>query len=146
MANYLKPKRGRRSTAEEQNFILKRGEVFFECPETGQGTGTGRIKVGDGTTAYTSLPYFLNPDNFISDISTANVTFTETSESNNTTLLNRIITGAALNTIIASVKNLFVNIINEITEMKSNFQDGVDAIYDACVAKGSTPASQSLAM
>ena len=45
MANYLKPKRGRRSTAEEQNFILKRGEVFFECPETGQGTGTGRIKL-----------------------------------------------------------------------------------------------------
>lgn len=25
-------------------------------------SGTGRIKVGDGTTPYTSLPYFLNPD------------------------------------------------------------------------------------
>jgi hypothetical protein len=144
MANYLKPKRGRRSTAEEQNFILKRGEVFFECPETGQGTGTGRIKVGDGTTAYTSLPYFLDPDNFVSDISTSAIIFTETSETNNTTLLNRIVTGAALNTITASIKNLFVNIITDITQMKENFQDGVDAIYDACVAKGSTPASQSL--
>ena len=144
MANYLKPKRGRRSTAEEQNFILKRGEIFFECPETGQGTGTGRIKVGDGTTAYTSLPYFLDPDNFVSDISTSAVIFTETSETNNTTLLNRIVTGAALNTITASVKNLFVNIITDITQMKENFQDGVDSIYDACVAKGSTPASTSL--
>jgi hypothetical protein len=28
--------------------------------------------------------------------------------------------------------------------MQINFQDGVDSIYDACVAKGSTPASQSL--
>jgi hypothetical protein len=32
----------------------------------------------------------------------------------------------------------------DIATLQSNFQDGVDAIYDACVAKGSTPASQSL--
>ena len=31
-----------------------------------------------------------------------------------------------------------------VTQLEANFQDGVDAIYDACVAKGSTPASQSL--
>jgi hypothetical protein len=31
-----------------------------------------------------------------------------------------------------------------VSTLESNFQDGVDAIYDACVAKGSTPASQSL--
>lgn len=30
-------------------------------------------------------------------------------------------------------------------ELESNFQDGVDDIYDACVSKGSTPASHSLA-
>lgn len=29
-------------------------------------------------------------------------------------------------------------------EIVSNFQDGVDDVYDACVAKGSTPASHSL--
>ena len=34
-------------------------------PGGGVGTGTGRIKVGDGTTAYTTLPYFINPDDFI---------------------------------------------------------------------------------
>lgn len=31
-----------------------------------------------------------------------------------------------------------------IDEMIVNFQDGVDDVYDACVAKGSTPASHSL--
>ncbi len=31
-----------------------------------------------------------------------------------------------------------------IKELESNFQDGVDAVYDAVVAKGSTPASHSL--
>ena len=32
----------------------------------------------------------------------------------------------------------------DIAQLQSNFQDGVDDIYDACVAKGSTPASTSL--
>lgn len=32
-----------------------------------------------------------------------------------------------------------------ISELQSNFQDGVDDIYDACVSKGSTPASTALA-
>ena len=151
MANYLKPRRGRRSTAESQNIILKRGEVFFECPESGMGTGTGRIKIGDGTTAYVSLPYFIDPDNFISDISTASVVFTETSIDDNDTLLARIISGANLNTIIAAVKNLlsnfnssFTRIDDEIETMQENFQAGVESIYNACVAKGSTPASTSL--
>ena len=92
-------------------------------PGGGVGTGTGRIKVGDGTTAYTSLPYFLNPDNFISNISTANVTFTETSETNNTTLLSRIITGAGLNTIIASIKNLLSNLNNDITYQEITYEN-----------------------
>ena len=33
---------------------------------------------------------------------------------------------------------------SEIATLQANFQDGVDDIYDACVAKGSTPASHSL--
>lgn len=33
---------------------------------------------------------------------------------------------------------------NAINTLQSNFQDGVDSIYDACVAKGSTPISHSL--
>ena len=58
MASYLRPRRGRKSTAISQNIVLKRGEIFIEVPETGVGTGIGRIKVGDGTTAYPTHPAF----------------------------------------------------------------------------------------
>ena len=59
MASYLRPRRGKKATAIAQNIILKRGEVFFEAPDSGVGTGAGKIKVGDGTTTYSQLPYFL---------------------------------------------------------------------------------------
>lgn len=36
------------------------------------------------------------------------------------------------------------NVEDAIKELETNFQDGVDAVYDAVVAKGSTPASKSL--
>lgn len=36
------------------------------------------------------------------------------------------------------------NVEAAIKELEANFQDGVDAVYDAVVAKGSTPASHSL--
>ena len=58
MASYLRPRRGKKSTATSQAIVLKRGEVFFEVPDTGVGTGAGKIKMGDGTTTYANLPYF----------------------------------------------------------------------------------------
>ena len=58
MANYLKPRRGKKATAISQNLLLKKGEIFFEYPDTGTGTGAGKIKMGDGTTTYNNLPYF----------------------------------------------------------------------------------------
>ena len=64
MASYLRPRRGKKATAIAQltaSAPLKRGEVFFEVPDGGTGTGAGRIKMGDGSTAYESLPYFLEP-------------------------------------------------------------------------------------
>ena len=39
---------------------------------------------------------------------------------------------------------LATNVQDAIDEMVVNFQDGVDDVYDACVAKGSTPASHGL--
>ena len=35
MASYLRPRRGKKATAESQNIVLKRGEVFFESPGGG---------------------------------------------------------------------------------------------------------------
>lgn len=55
----LRPKRGKRSTAIDQNIKLARGEIFFEVPDTGTGTGVGNIVMGDGTSNYEDLPYFV---------------------------------------------------------------------------------------
>ena len=54
----FRPRRGKRSTAISKDIILRRGEVFFEVPETGVGTGAGKLVMGDGTTEYKDLPYF----------------------------------------------------------------------------------------
>ena len=61
MAAYrsLKVRRGKRSTAENEHIILEKGELFFEVPEDGVGTGNGKIKIGDGETEYSKSPYFL---------------------------------------------------------------------------------------
>jgi hypothetical protein len=61
MSSYLRPRRGKKATAIAQltsSNPLKRGEIFFEVPDDGVGTGAGKIKMGDGVTAYADLPYF----------------------------------------------------------------------------------------
>ena len=55
MASYLRPRRGKKATALSQNITLKAGEVFFETPTTGVGTGAGRIMMGNGSNNYTYL-------------------------------------------------------------------------------------------
>lgn len=62
MSKSLKPYRGKKTSAESQNIVLKNGEVFFEYPEEGIGTGAGKIKMGDGTTSYSNLPYFMGEE------------------------------------------------------------------------------------
>ena len=59
MSATLRPRRGKRSTAISKNIVLKRGEIFFEVPDEGIGTGAGKIVMGDGETAYKNLPYFV---------------------------------------------------------------------------------------
>lgn len=54
----FRPRRGKRSTAIARGIVLKRGEVFFELPDSGVGTGAGKLVMGDGATAYEDLPYF----------------------------------------------------------------------------------------
>ena len=68
MASKLKPKRGSKARAEELNILLDAGEVFFEKPEDGLGTGPGNIKVGDGVTRYVDLPYFIASESISYDI------------------------------------------------------------------------------
>lgn len=58
----FKPLRGSKSTAlTSLNGAnrLRNGEIFFEIPDSGIGTGHGKIKIGDGFHDYAELPYFL---------------------------------------------------------------------------------------
>lgn len=58
MADILKPKRGKHSTIEALNPILKEGEIVFEKTDDGT-TANGLIKMGDGHTPYNDLPSFI---------------------------------------------------------------------------------------
>lgn len=116
MANYLRPRRGRGSTMQSKNPILKKGEVFFEMPEAGCGKGIGKLKVGDGITPYNSLPYFLEQKIYLFDESTSGVTVSFDYDHNKTqsmdldqcfnTYWSKIVTGAKLGTIICAIKYL----------------------------------------
>ena len=106
MISILRPRRGKKATAETQNIVLKRGEVFFESPDTGVGTGTGRIKIGDGTTPYKDLPYFIDTTNLDIDVDDSVVEFEYTG--NNSTvvdILNKdIVSGNKLKDLIGAIK------------------------------------------
>lgn len=80
--NHFKPKRGRKSTAENKNIVLEKGEVFFEYPEAGTGASPGKIKMGDGKTEYSELPYFIQTAQTISTSVTLNTWRTAKPEDN----------------------------------------------------------------
>ena len=120
MASYFRPRRGRKATALSQNFILKRGEVFFEVPEKGVGTGIGKIKMGNGSDRYSELPYFMEQKEI--DVSNTGVEFTESSKTTYNDLYKEISSGAKLSTIIGAIKKLLSNINTTISNIGSEFQ------------------------
>lgn len=122
MASYLRPRRGKEATAKSQNIVLKRGEIFFETPAGGVGTGIGRLKMGDGSTSYASLPYFLKQLD-LNDNNTkcafTNVT-ADTNKSNNNTYLNNIAPGNSLKTLFQNIKQLLLNYNSQLTSLNND--------------------------
>ena len=120
MGSYLRPRRGKKATATSQGIVLKRGEVFFECPDTGVGTGKGKIKVGDGSSAYASLPYFMED----TDVGNSTVAFTDSStatdKSNNATYLTNIKPANSLITLLTNLKQLLVNYNSQLTALNND--------------------------
>lgn len=57
----FRPRRGKKSTMVTKDTVLAKGEFFVEVPENGVGKGIGKLKMGDGVTPYSSLPYLINP-------------------------------------------------------------------------------------
>ena len=125
MASYLRPRRGKAATAKSQNIVLKRGEIFFETPTGGVGTGIGKLKMGDGSTSYSSLPYFLQQLD-LSDNATkcafTNVT-SVTDKSNNSTYLGNIIPGNSLKTLFQNIKQLLLNYNSQLTSLNNDLTD-----------------------
>lgn len=121
MASYFRPLRGTRASALEQldgNAPLKNGEVFFEYPDGGPGSGPGKIKMGDANgTPYSELPYFIDPTNMSGDITDSNIdeckiefqNSTAPSSDSDDTLLEGIAPASTTNTIFKSLKQLLLN-------------------------------------
>lgn len=132
MASYLRPRRGKEATAKSQNIVLKRGEIFFETPAGGVGTGIGRLKMGDGSTSYASLPYFLKQLD-LNDNNTkcafTNVT-AATDKSNNNTYLNNIAPTNSLKTLFQNIKQLLLNYNSQLTSLNNDlFNNGTQSSY-----------------
>ncbi len=96
----LLPHRGSKSkmtTGAGKNIILQSGELFIEYPDTGVGTGTCKIKIGDGVTAYASLPYAISAD-------TDNITFTPSTATTVQAALDVASSGQTLAVILGGLK------------------------------------------
>ena len=133
MANRLKPRRGKKSTATNQKIMLEKGEVFFECPDDGVGKGQGRIMIGDGSTTYDQLvssnKYFYNPDNFLntnSDVSHNPVNFIDDTCDDCQTLLEHITTGKNVGSLFGSVHKLLSKHDTSINQLNNDLSNKVD--------------------
>ena len=64
----IRPRRGTANQWNNANPILAEGEIGIEVPSTGVGTGTVKIKFGDGSSHWNDLPYGLDTPNDVSDV------------------------------------------------------------------------------
>lgn len=128
MYNYFRPRRGKYNSAKSQyvdTSPLKRGEVFFELPDTGVGTGHGKIKMGDGETGYKDLPYFLSQTEVDFDNAVIEFTNSEIADDeeyindNNSLYLYNISPSATLKRIFTDIKQLIINYNYQLNIIKS---------------------------
>ena len=103
----LKPRRGKKSTmaGTKASTVLAAGELFVEVPDTGVGKGASKIKIGDGSTAYSSLPYALG------DTSNDVITYTSNSSTTVANALNNVASGKKLGEMIAGLKQA-ISLVN----------------------------------
>ena len=146
MAKIFKPRRGKKSTmaGTKKATVLSAGEMFIEVPDTGAGTGHSKMKIGDGSTKYSSLPYAMG------DTENDKIAFSNDTSGNITTALNKVTSGAALKTMIAALKqavslaNTSITQLNdECDSIRSDFQAGVNTLYNKCASCGVTPSSKT---
>lgn len=96
----FKPRRGLKSTmtGTKASTVLSSGEMFIECQGSTVGKGKAKIKIGDGTSAYSSLDYA------VGDTSTDPIAFSANTSSSASSALSSVSSGATLQTIVAGLK------------------------------------------
>ena len=126
MASYLRPRRGKKIAAETLDIVLRRGEVFFEIGNNGNPTtGTdaksfGKIKMGDGTTEYSNLGYFIDVDTTAVDWTDTTTTATSRDQgADNYATLNEIVPSATMKSILASIKSLLFGLSTKVTTIQN---------------------------
>ena len=127
MASYLKPRRG--TASNSSSIVLKSGEIFFEIgnsgtPTTGSGAKSfGKIKMGDGSTSYSNLGYFIDVDTTAVDWTDSTSTTSAAQGADNYQDLNAITPTATLKSILGNIKSLLFNHSTQITTINSKLSD-----------------------
>ena len=103
MSKIFKPRRGKASTmlGTKASTVLAAGEMFIELPDTGVGTGICKMKMGDGVTAYSSLPYAMGGDIASTEITGSIV---EDTSATAAAALANVTTGRTLGAIVGSLR------------------------------------------
>lgn len=74
----IRPRSGTANQWSTANPVLKEREIGFEVPNGGVGTGTVKMKMGDGITAWNDLPYaipfFLSTADIVQNATTVSTT------------------------------------------------------------------------
>ena len=116
MASYLKPRRGTYSTAASKLTsssagVLKNGEIFFELNASGAGKGMGKIKMGDGSTNYSSLPYFLS-------LTDCGISFTA---NESTDQISSLVSGVTIPNAFRYIKSSLAYLKTQVTNLNNDF-------------------------
>lgn len=116
VSKIFKPRRGTKSIMAgiKKSTVLASGEIFVEVPDAGVGKGASKIKIGDGTTAYSSLPYALG------DTSNDQITFSSNTSTTVAAALNSVASGGSLKNIVAGLKQAISLCNTSITKLNDD--------------------------
>lgn len=119
VSKVLKPRRGTKSimAGTKKSTVLASGEMFIEVPDAGVGKGASKIKIGDGTTAYSSLPYALG------DTSNDQITFSSNTSTTVDAALNSVTSGGSLKNIVAGLKQAISLCSKSITQLNDDLKN-----------------------
>ena len=117
----FRPRRGRKLTAISKGIVLRKGEIYFEVPDSGVGTGACKVKMGDGVTPYERLPYAI--DGGIEEVGAGTIVFDQEEFPDNVTtedLFTEITSGSTMSRVVAAMRLILVQLSKKVTELNDN--------------------------